>query len=52
MYRKGICKHAVALAPHVIRTPKVEAKPAETEAEEQPVNLKLAKVRKGFAFSA
>jgi uncharacterized Zn finger protein len=47
MYRKGICKHAVALALYVIRTPKVEAEP-----EEQPVNLKLGKVRKGFAFSA
>jgi uncharacterized Zn finger protein len=47
MYRKGICKHAVALALYVIRTPKTEAEP-----EERPVNLKLGKVRKGFAFSA
>jgi predicted nucleic acid-binding Zn finger protein len=54
MYRKGICKHAVVLALHVMRTPKAEAKPAETEeeVEEQPVNMKLSKVRKGFAFSA
>jgi uncharacterized Zn finger protein len=54
MYRKGICKHAVALALHVIRIPKAEAKPTETaeELEKQPVNLKLGKVRKGFAFSA
>ena len=47
MYRKGICKHAVALALYVIRTPKTE-----TETEERPVSLKLGKVRKGFAFSA
>jgi len=47
MYRKGICKHAVALALYVIRTPKTEAEP-----EERPVNLKLGKVRKGFTFSA
>ena len=47
MYRKAVCKHAVVLALHVIRTPKEEAKE-----EEQPVNLTLGKVRKGFAFSA
>src|SRR5262249_11572053 len=47
MYRKGICKHAVALALYVLRTPKTEAEPRE-----QPVNLKLGKVRKGFTFSA
>ena len=54
MYRKGICKHAVALALYVIRTPRAEGKPAETgeEPEERPVNLKLGKVRKGFTFSA
>src|SRR5713101_4674144 len=54
MYRKAVCKHATVLALHVIRTPTAEAKPAETEAgpEERPVNLKLGKVRKGFAFSA
>ena len=28
MYRKGICKHAVALALHVIRTPQAEAREA------------------------
>ena len=47
MYRKAVCKHATVLALHVIRTPKMEA-----NEEEQPVNLKLGKVRKGFAFSA
>src|SRR5262249_46854846 len=54
MYRKGICKHAVALALYVIRTPGAEGKPAETgeEPEERPVNLKLGKVRKGFVFPA
>ena len=52
MYRKGICKHAVALALYVIRTPSAEIQPAETEADERPVNLKLGKVRKDFAFSA
>src|SRR4051812_14479341 len=53
MYRKGICKHAVVLALHVIRNPEVETKAAEMEElEEQPVNLKLGKVRKGFVFSA
>src|SRR5262244_1448126 len=33
MYRKAVCKHAAALALHVIRAPKVEA-----EEEERPVN--------------
>src|SRR5262249_8799606 len=47
IYRKGICKHAVVLALHVIRTPR-----AEVKEEEGPVNLKLGKVRKGFAFPA
>src|SRR5215472_6817004 len=47
MYRKGICKHAVALALYVIRTPKAEAEP-----EQRPGDLKLGKVRKGFSFSA
>src|SRR5262249_20935672 len=50
MYRKGICKHAVALALYVIRHPKAEA--TREAPEEQPYNLKLAKVRPGFAFSA
>ena len=46
MYRKGICKHAVALALHVIRNPQTEAK------EERPVNLKHAKTRPGWVASA
>jgi predicted nucleic acid-binding Zn finger protein len=48
MYRKVICKHAVVLALYVIRMSQPEV---ETE-EARPVNLKLGKVRKGFAFSA
>src|SRR5438034_6506530 len=47
MFRHTICKHAVVLALHVIRTPKEEAK-----AEERPVNLKLGRVRPGFVFAA
>jgi uncharacterized Zn finger protein len=47
MYRKGICKHAVALALHTIRNPQTEAKE-----EPRPVNLKLAKVRPGFVARA
>ncbi len=49
MYRKGICKHAVVLALFTIRNPQPERK---EETAEQPVNLKLTKVRKGFGFSA
>jgi len=41
IYRHGICKHAVALALHVIRNPKTETK----EEKPKPLNLKLAKVR-------
>jgi hypothetical protein len=47
IYRKGICKHAVVLALYAIRTPR-----AERKEEGGPGNLKLGKVRKGFAFSA
>jgi len=47
MYRKGICKHAVVLALHVIRTPR-----EEHPTEERPVNLKLAKTRPGWVASA
>jgi uncharacterized Zn finger protein len=50
LYRGVVCKHAVALALYTIRTPQAEA---ITEAEEErPVNLKLAKVRPGWTFSA
>ena len=45
MFRHTICKHAVVLALHVIRNP-------QAEEEARPVNLKLGKVRKGFAFAA
>ena len=42
VYRKGICKHAVALALYVIRNPQKKVKAEETP---RPYNLKLAKVR-------
>src|SRR5215510_13361853 len=48
MYRKGLCKHAVVLALHVIRMPQTEA----GTQEERPINLKLGKVRKDFTYSA
>jgi len=47
MYRKSICKHAVALALYTIRNPQTEAK----EEEARPVNLKLAKVRPGAVLA-
>jgi uncharacterized Zn finger protein len=49
LYRKGVCKHAVALALYAIRNPqgKVEAKE-----ETRPYDLSLGKTRKGFACSA
>src|SRR5262249_46038588 len=50
LYRGVVCKHAVAVALYTIRNPQTEA---ITEAkEEQSVNLKLAKVRPGWVFSA
>jgi len=52
LYRGVVCKHAVILALHTIRNPQTEA---ETEAKEEtsrPFNLKLAKVRPGYVFSA
>src|SRR2546428_990082 len=42
MYRGAVCKHAVALALYVIRTPKVRTEEEENE-ELKPVDLKLAK---------
>ena len=47
MFRHSICKHAVALALHVIRHPRVEQ-----PTEERKPDLRLVKTRKGFAFSA
>ncbi|HJY82390.1 MAG TPA: SWIM zinc finger family protein [Candidatus Binatia bacterium] len=47
VYRKAVCKHAVALALYVIRTPH-----EEHPTEERPVNLKLAKTRPGWVASA
>jgi hypothetical protein len=48
LVRHTICKHAVILALHVIRTPQTEAEMAVT----RPVNLSLGKIRKGFVFPA
>lgn len=42
VYRHGLCKHMVALALYVIRSPQKEEK---TEGTPKPYNLKLAKVR-------
>jgi uncharacterized Zn finger protein len=50
MYRKNVCKHAVALALYVIRMPKGEEK--EETAEAKPYDLTLVKARKGFVFPA
>src|ERR1051325_6921743 len=44
MHRGKTCKHSVALALHVIRTPQ-----PEVTGEETAPNLKLGKVRVGFA---
>jgi predicted nucleic acid-binding Zn finger protein len=52
MYRRGICKHAVALAPRVIRNPRTEAKAKAEQKETRPVDLKLARVRPGWTFAA
>src|SRR6266403_5611389 len=45
MYRKGICKHAVVMALHAIRTPLGEEQATERKEEpaEQPFNLKLGR---------
>ena len=50
LYRGVVCKHAVALALFTLRTPQTEA--ITKVEEERPVNLKLAKVRPGWTFSA
>jgi uncharacterized Zn finger protein len=53
MYRRGICKHAVALALHVLRNPRQEQEPEETTreqslAEQYSYNLRLARSRSAF----
>lgn len=45
MFRGKTCKHSVALALFVIRTPQGATKP-EMETTPKPLNLKLAKVRR------
>src|SRR5690242_9305434 len=50
MHRARICKHQAALALYAIRHPQADS-PKEKPAE-QPVNVRLGKVRKGFGFSA
>jgi uncharacterized Zn finger protein len=47
MYRKVVCKHAVALALHAIRNPQTEV-----VEEEQPVNLRLSRTRPGWEACA
>ena len=47
LYRGGICKHSVALALHVVRTPKDKV---QKKQKERPVyNLKLARTSPDFA---
>src|SRR5262245_8409087 len=50
LYRGVVCKHAVAVALYIIRNPQTEA--IIDAGEELSVNLKLAKVRPGWTFSA
>lgn len=50
MFRHAVCKHAVILALHTIRNPQTEA--VVEAKEERPVNLKLARTRLGWVFSA
>ena len=54
VYRKAVCKHAVALALYVIRNPRTEQPAAPTEPAEAsaPYDLKLVKTRKHFTFPA
>jgi predicted nucleic acid-binding Zn finger protein len=51
IYRKSICKHAVALALYVIRNPEPQSEAEEEATATKPVNLKLTKTRPGFAFA-
>jgi uncharacterized Zn finger protein len=52
MYRKGVCKHSVALALYTIRHPKAETKQEEPTEERPIVMPKLSKTRPGWAFAA
>src|SRR5215510_11849775 len=51
LYRGATCKHATAVALSLLRLPQGQEEEFQTE-EQRPYNLKLAKVRPGFAFSA
>src|SRR5262245_57517541 len=51
LYRGVTCKHASAVALAVLRVPQEQEEESQTE-EQKPINLKLAKVRPSFAFSA
>lgn len=47
LYRGGICKHSVALALQVVRTPKAQV---QTEQKERPLyDLKLVRTQPDFA---
>src|SRR5262245_40862968 len=51
LYRGVTCKHVTAVALSVLRLPQGQEEEPQIE-EQKPVNLKLTKVRPGFAFSA
>src|SRR5262245_31135336 len=50
LYRGVTCKHATALALSVLHLPQAQEEELQTQAQ-KPINLKLAKVRPGFALS-
>jgi uncharacterized Zn finger protein len=52
LFRHAVCKHGVALALAVLRLPQPPTEPAESPEPEQPVNLRLGKVRKHFRYPA
>jgi hypothetical protein len=53
IYRRSVCKHAVALALSVIRNPQVQEARAEGRpAAESTPDLRLVKTRPGWAYSA
>src|SRR5262245_36540543 len=52
LYRGVVCKHAVILALHMIRTPQTEAETETKDEKPRPFGLRLAKVRPSWGFSA
>src|SRR5262245_19730275 len=49
LFRHSVCKHGVALALAVLRLPNPEA---ESQESQQPVNLRLGKVRTHWSYPA